>query len=159
MHKRVNRFVFKVISTYSDRLRDAIGMGSELQIGNRNVLPIGFLPSNILGNWILTGFDDAIIEKWNPVYYGRYVDDIIIVDKVERNSPLYKKARKKKSSERLTSDDVIHYELVDKGILEVDTKQEEADKLSPDKKEEGGNNETAYQIDQTVLQFGHTLQD
>lgn len=152
-HKRVNRFVFKVISTYSDRLRDAIGKGSELQIGKRNVLPIGFLPSNILGNWILTGFDDAIIEKWNPVYYGRYVDDIIIVDKVEKNSPLYKKARKKKSSERLTSDDVIHYELVDKGILEVDTKEEEADKLSPDKKEEGGNNETAYQIDQNVLQF------
>ena len=119
-HKRVNDFVFKVISRYSDVLRRTIGSGSKLQIGNRNVLPIGFLPSNILGNWILTGFDDAIVEKWNPVYYGRYVDDIIIVDKVEKNSHLYKMARKKKPNERLTSDDVIRFQLVDKGILAQD---------------------------------------
>jgi len=46
------------------------------------MLPIGFLPSNILANWYLQKFDKAIINEWNPIYYGRYVDDIIIVDKI-----------------------------------------------------------------------------
>lgn len=93
-HHRLNDFVFKVISRYSDELRKVIGKESQLDIEQRNVLPIGFMPSNILSNWVLTAFDDAIIERWNPVYYGRYIDDIIIVDKVEKNDPLYKKHMK-----------------------------------------------------------------
>lgn len=52
-----------------------------------SILPIGFLPSNILSNWRLNQFDRQIIDRWNPVYYGRYVDDIIIVDKVEKIAP------------------------------------------------------------------------
>lgn len=152
-HERVNNFVFKVISRYSDELRRTIGSGSKLQIGNRNVLPIGFLPSNILGNWILTGFDDAIIEKWNPVYYGRYVDDIIIVDKVEKNSPLYKKAREKKPNERLTSDDVIRFQLVDKGIFAQDSDTNKSlnskEKQESDKKKDP----VTYRIDTEVLPY------
>ncbi len=152
-HKRVNNFVFKVIARYSDKLRRAIGCGSELQIGNRNVLPIGFLPSNILGNWILTGFDDAIIEKWNPVYYGRYVDDIIIVDKVEKNSPLYKKARKKESTERLTSDDVIKFELVDKGILARDSEVQEPVDVNGMKSSGEKRRQVTYRIGTDVLSY------
>ena len=113
----MNEFVLKVICRYSEKLRSTIGIQSELSIGNRNVLPIGFLPSNILSNWVLSAFDDAIIDRWNPVYYGRYVDDIIIVDKVEKNDPLYKKAHKKSKAERLSADDVIRQKLVDKSIF------------------------------------------
>ena len=152
-HKRVNNFVFKVISRYSEKLRRAIGCESELKIGNRNVLPIGFLPSNILGNWILTGFDDAIIEKWNPVYYGRYVDDIIIVDKVEKNSPLYKKAREKKPTERLTSDDVIKFELVEKGILTQNSGSKALGDSNGKKASEAGIHQVTYRIDTEVLSY------
>lgn len=49
-------------------------------------MPIGFLPSGILSNWCLSKFDSAVNTIWNPLYYGRYVDDIIIVDKIEANS-------------------------------------------------------------------------
>lgn len=66
-----------------------------------SILPIGFLPSNILSNWRLNQFDRQIIDRWNPVYYGRYVDDIIIVDKVEKNSSLLK--------EQLSKTDIIKY--------------------------------------------------
>ena len=118
-HAKVNEFVFKVICRYSEMLRNTIGIQSELRIGNRNVLPIGFLPSNILSNWVLNAFDDAIIDRWNPVYYGRYVDDIIIVDKVEKNDPLYKKAHKKSTVNRLSADDVIQLKLVDKFIFTI----------------------------------------
>lgn len=116
-HDRVNNFVFKAVCRYSDVLRAVIGSKSPLDIGQRNVLPIGFSPSSILANWALTAFDDAIIERWNPVYYGRYVDDIIIVDKVEKNDPLYKRAHQRIQSERLTADYVIQEKLVARKIF------------------------------------------
>lgn len=105
-HERVNEFVFKVIRIYSKKLRRYCA-DTKLAIGNRSILPIGFLPSNILANWVLTPFDNAIISKWNPVYYGRYVDDVILVDKVEKNSPLYRLARANGETDRLSSEKVI----------------------------------------------------
>lgn len=43
------------------------------------MIPLGFLPSLIIANWNLQGFDQAILENVHPNYYGRYVDDILIV--------------------------------------------------------------------------------
>lgn len=43
------------------------------------MIPIGFLPSLIIANWNLLRFDECVIEELLPVYYGRYVDDIIVV--------------------------------------------------------------------------------
>lgn len=140
-HERVNQFVFRVITTYSDALRKVIAQGAEPHIAERNILPIGFLPSNILANQILTAFDDAIIERWNPIYYGRYVDDIIIVDKVEKNSPVYKKVREK-DSQQLNASDIIDLFLVKKGIF-----QEE-------KSEKG---EKSYYICGELLHEGNTI--
>ena len=79
--ERLNLFVQKVIEQYSTLFNN--------EFDGRKILPIGFLPSNVLGNWCLQRFDKAVADGWNPLYYGRYVDDIIIVDKVERNSDLY----------------------------------------------------------------------
>lgn len=62
---------------------------------------------HILANWILTPFENAIISKWNPTYYGRYVDDVIIVDKVEKNSPLYHLARTSEGAGKLSSEAVL----------------------------------------------------
>lgn len=53
-------------------------------------------------------FDDALTNGWNPLYYGRYVDDILIVEKVEKNSSLYQKA----SETQITVDDILSYYLV-----------------------------------------------
>lgn len=118
---RLNRFVFKVIERYSQELRSIHKDSEILSLGNRNVLPIGFLPSNILSNVVLTPFDNAVINKLNPVYYGRYVDDIIIVDKVEANDMIYKLAREKSSDNRLNVDTVLHRFLCDNfEILEPD---------------------------------------
>lgn len=90
--KRLHNFVYTVLETYSSKLRE-IHADDNLKLEQRVFLPIGFFPSNILSNWVLTPFDEAIIDYINPVYYGRYVDDIIIVDKIEKNSVLQKKAR------------------------------------------------------------------
>lgn len=97
---RIHNFVFNVIRSYSCKLRsecndeglwitdNSIQQNSEEHANN--VLPIGFLPSCILANYRLNVLDKQINSRWNPLYYGRYVDDIIIVDKVEKNSELYK---------------------------------------------------------------------
>ena len=107
--KRVHMFVYQVFQVYSDKVRQ-INADSELSLDQRTFLPIGFLPSYILSNWTLTFFDKAISERINPVYYGRYVDDIIIVDKVEKNSPLHERARGTAENQtKLTAGDVIEY--------------------------------------------------
>lgn len=87
--KPLTDFVWQVIKTYSAKLHD---LNPALTEG-RNVLPIGFHPSNILANYCLKKFDDTLVNGWNPLYYGRYVDDILIVDKVEKNSEVYRSAQ------------------------------------------------------------------
>lgn len=107
--KRIHLFVYEVLRQYSEVVRQ-FNIDPELVLGKRTFLPIGFLPSNILSNWVLTFFDRAVSERINPVYYGRYVDDIILVDKVEKNSPLYAKARgTHEAKNQLTIDNVINY--------------------------------------------------
>lgn len=45
----------------------------------KTVLPIGITSSHILNNWKLTKLDHNIINELRPVYFGRYVDDILII--------------------------------------------------------------------------------
>ena len=85
---RINDFVYCVIKCYSEIYREHSG---EKEI--RNILPIGFLPSGVLANECLKKFDTAILDGWNPLYYGRYVDDILIVEKVEKGSRIAQKAQ------------------------------------------------------------------
>ncbi len=46
---------------------------------SKTIMPIGILSSGILANWYLKDFDSKIKEELSPAYYGRYVDDILIV--------------------------------------------------------------------------------
>lgn len=108
--KKVNEFVYNVLKTYSEKLyeysKDKNLFKYEQEERKENsVLPIGFLPSNILANWRLREFDEKIIERWNPLYYGRYVDDIILVDKVDKTSYIHKQVEENKC----TSDVIIKY--------------------------------------------------
>lgn len=165
---RVHSFVYQVMERYSDAVRH-INKDKELNLANRVFLPIGFLPSNILSNWFLNCFDAVINEQINPVYYGRYVDDIIIVDKVEKNSPIRKKAQGKSADgSKLTAQDIIeHYFLfcpafrtvrekcaqnhlfVPLKIDEMTPKQEEAYQKGP--KDDGRSAAMVYRINPAVL--------
>lgn len=42
-------------------------------------LPIGLCSSLVLANWYLKIFDEEVLKKVRPAYYGRYVDDILLV--------------------------------------------------------------------------------
>lgn len=138
-YKWLNSFVEKVIAQYSKK----VGEMAE----DRRILPIGFLPSNIIGNWCLRTFDDALVNGWNPSYYGRYVDDIIIVDKLEQNSEVSKKAQ----NGELTKKFIIDYFLKNcsewKRFGPNDCeKQKEYALLSEDPEKGEGNKEIIYRI-------------
>ncbi|WP_010249290.1 reverse transcriptase domain-containing protein [Acetivibrio cellulolyticus] len=100
LEKRINMFVFRCIEKYSKKFKKG-----------RIFLPIGFLPSNILSNWYLDKFDKEIINKWNPVYYGRYVDDIIIVEKIEKNSPVISLLKQDSNDDKDRKDRILEYYL------------------------------------------------
>ncbi|HCD2344706.1 TPA: RNA-directed DNA polymerase, partial [Klebsiella pneumoniae] len=48
---------------------------------NKKRLPIGLASSSIIANWYLSDFDKSIADEVRPAYYGRYVDDILMVFK------------------------------------------------------------------------------
>ncbi|MDR0500416.1 MAG: hypothetical protein LBG97_04115 [Coriobacteriales bacterium] len=100
-----NRFLHSVVFSIMQRYTEVL---TEKGIEHNGVvLPIGFLPSAVLSNWCLHNFDQGILDFWNPSYYGRYVDDIIIVEKIEKGSLIYKKARENTP----TKESVIEYYL------------------------------------------------
>lgn len=73
---RLNYCILDMIRTYSERC------GSK----NKYMLPIGFLPSNIISNYYLKIIDIRMKESEGAVYYGRYVDDMILVTQIENTS-------------------------------------------------------------------------
>lgn len=70
----LNSIVKKIHVTYSNKIFND-GIIPEL----KTVLPIGLISSNILANYYLAILDRFVTKRIRPEYYGRYVDDIIIV--------------------------------------------------------------------------------
>lgn len=79
----LTKFIEKVFKTYSKMFNrkylNKSLQNKEIDINKYPMIPVGFTPSLIISNWNLQGFDQAIVENVRPEYYGRYVDDIIIV--------------------------------------------------------------------------------
>lgn len=50
------------------------------------ILPIGLISPIIVRDILLKDIDDSFIDKLNPRYYGRYVDDILLVVNVEEGT-------------------------------------------------------------------------
>jgi hypothetical protein len=45
----------------------------------RSGIPVGLLASKIIANALLHAFDRAVSDELNPVFYARYVDDVLLV--------------------------------------------------------------------------------
>lgn len=164
---RVHAFVWQVLERYTEILQqyDVLLEAESHEEGKQNtaprhvsnsithMLPIGFLPCNVLSNWILKGFDEAIVNRWNPLYYGRYVDDIIIVDKVEKNSILYKAAREKqhKGAASLTADSIVERFMCNCRNRDIDTPCQNGIFIKPDEK--------TYRIHESILEHIGSLID
>ncbi|MBK9249128.1 MAG: hypothetical protein IPM69_13695 [Ignavibacteria bacterium] len=78
LHKifiQINREYTKRISRYQYIDNDY----NKILENKEFVLPIGLPTSYVLANWYMDNFDKRILQEVKPIYYSRYVDDILIV--------------------------------------------------------------------------------
>jgi len=76
VHLKYTMIVAKQFNIPSDFSDEILSESGEII---KFILPIGLLSSYVLANDYLSEFDKIIIEKFKPAYYGRYVDDILLV--------------------------------------------------------------------------------
>jgi hypothetical protein len=83
-----------------------VKFGYALPIFNQknNLLPIGLYSSYVLGDLYLREFDESMMKQ-KPVYYGRYVDDVLVVFNSKKIS--YKENKEKKFHDFLISTKVF----------------------------------------------------
>ncbi len=67
-----------LLSLIHDRFHEVLNE-DKILITKNKLLPIGLLSSSVIANHILNEFDKTVEFKIKPQYYGRYVDDILIV--------------------------------------------------------------------------------
>ncbi|EDT16448.1 reverse transcriptase domain-containing protein [Clostridium perfringens] len=104
--KYINDYVFNVIRAYSKAMN--LRKINNERNGFRNILPIGFLPSSILSNLYLSDFDKSVNKILSPLYYKRYVDDILIVLNTD-----YKK------QEKFKNEDILNKKFYENELFEI----------------------------------------
>jgi hypothetical protein len=65
--ERLNRLMCGLLKLWAARSPEETG------------LPVGLLVSRLIANALLHEFDTAVQENLNPIFYARYVDDILLV--------------------------------------------------------------------------------
>ncbi|MDD2789025.1 hypothetical protein, partial [Methanoculleus sp.] len=95
--------------------------------GQKKILPIGLPSSQILANWYLKDFDKKILDDLKPRYYGRYVDDSILVI----SQPQYSNDEQPKRIIDPDLETVIKKYFVDRGILAKCPKKNQSNAQGP----------------------------
>lgn len=69
----------QALQRWSARAADMIKPPNGVRTGQGGGLPIGLSAVRIITNVLLYEFDEKILGALHPVYYGRYVDDVLLV--------------------------------------------------------------------------------
>lgn len=77
--ERLFRCIEKICKAYKSEIGPLLAITHPDLPLAATCLPIGLSASPVIANWYLKEFDDAILEGVRPAYYGRYVDDILMV--------------------------------------------------------------------------------
>lgn len=75
---RTTNIVRRILRKYSE-IAHASGVKVFDGAVNTCPLPLSLMSSALIANWYLKPLDDAVHVKLKPLYYGRYVDDVMIV--------------------------------------------------------------------------------
>lgn len=102
--EKLTDFIKAVFEKYSSKFYRNNKIINEDTFENEFMIPLGFLPSLIIANWNLQGLDQRILEDVNPFYYGRYVDDILIVLESHKRSESF---REKQFIEEYNLDSIL----------------------------------------------------
>ncbi len=132
----LNSFIEKTFKKYSSFFLFSNENPEYLQ--EKPLIPIGFLPSYVIANWYLDEFDKNVKKIINPSYYGRYVDDMLMVFSLnnslfDEESPeevlnkifddLYKGVIKKHEFGDTNSLDQEEFLFIDKKYLRGETRE------------------------------------
>jgi hypothetical protein len=79
LSRNLNKVLKNIHECYHKHLVSYLAQSHPQKPGELEGIPIGLPSSRVLANWILSDIDADIREKMQPAYYGRYVDDILIV--------------------------------------------------------------------------------
>lgn len=79
------KFIFDVVKGIHSKYMECCGLDA---VDNKYLLPIGLITSGVIANWYLDPLDKAIQKELEPDYFGRYVDDILIVLPLKNGSKL-----------------------------------------------------------------------
>lgn len=101
----LSSFIIRIFSKYNEILRKYNSIVEEDQLS----LPLGLSISPILANYYLHEFDIEVNSLIKPVYYGRYVDDILIV--LNENSFKYLDKGVKKTTEFITKNFIDNFNI------------------------------------------------
>lgn len=74
----VNKIMRELHLVYTQKLVESYEFPN-ITVNIKSILPIGLLSSYVIANHYLNDLDKIIIKKIKPSYYGRYVDDILLV--------------------------------------------------------------------------------
>jgi hypothetical protein len=129
----------------------AKSIGKENFEGKGLPLPIGLLSSSVLANWYLKEFDQAVVEEVNPSYYGRYVDDILIVI----SNPIIDQ---NKSSQKTALEKIIEKYLCDNNILNKSDKSKK-NKDAENKSDDDQNKEAESENEEEKSEYQITVQN
>ena len=70
--KQFTKNLIAAINTWYETTPDS-------KVRKEGALPVGLSASKIISNVLLCEFDNSVRERVQPIYYGRYVDDIFLV--------------------------------------------------------------------------------
>ncbi|MHC1724970.1 MAG: RNA-directed DNA polymerase [Syntrophobacteraceae bacterium] len=73
------RCIEAICNAYRHKISESLRTTHPALVQTNAGIPIGLCSSPLLANWHLHDFDHAIKERIRPAYYGRYVDDILMV--------------------------------------------------------------------------------
>jgi hypothetical protein len=79
LSKEDHKFTSQLISSFDTWNKVAFENLGE----TKNGIPVGLSASAVIANCLLRDFDMQVKENLKPAYYGRYVDDVILVQKVD----------------------------------------------------------------------------
>ena len=69
----------QIHAEYHKKIATSLEKTHSPEVAKIEGIPIGLSSSRILSNWLLKPFDSQVREILRPAYYGRYVDDMLIV--------------------------------------------------------------------------------
>ncbi len=77
---RLNSILGEIYTSYQERIVSNIKITHGIDVTSTKCgIPIGLPSSGVIANHILSDIDNLIKSEYSPVYYGRYVDDILFV--------------------------------------------------------------------------------